>query len=70
VDKWWNVSHWLEVARGTGSTLTTFIYYTSPAGEGNAPQLAYGAALLLIGVVLTLNLAAVLIGRRYSRARG
>jgi phosphate transport system permease protein len=33
VDKWWNAAHWLEVARGTGSTLTTFIYYTSPAGD-------------------------------------
>lgn len=70
VDHWWNVANWAEVIRGTGSTLTTFIYFASPAGEGNAPVLAYGAALLLILLVLTLNLLAVLIARRGARVRG
>ena len=64
VDKWWQASKWLTVLRGTGSTLTTYIYFNSPAGEGNAPQLAFGAALVLIGLVLVLNLIAALIGRR------
>jgi phosphate transport system permease protein len=68
VDDWWQIGHWLEVMRGTGSTLTTFIYFNSPAGEGNSPALAYGAALVLMAVVLALNIAAVVVGRR--RARG
>ncbi len=64
VDNWWNASQWLTVLRGTGSTLTTFIYFNSPAGEGNAPLLAFGAALVLILIVLVLNIIAAFIGRR------
>jgi phosphate transport system permease protein len=41
--------------RGTGSTLTTYIYANSPAGEGSAPQKAYAAAFLLLLIVLALN---------------
>jgi phosphate transport system permease protein len=41
--------------RGTGSTLTSYIFAFSPAGEGNAPQKAYAAAFLLLLVVLLLN---------------
>ena len=63
VDNWWQVGNGLTVLRGTGSTLTTFIYYNSPAGDGNSPELAFGAALLLIGVVLVLNLTAMLVSR-------
>jgi phosphate transport system permease protein len=65
-DQWWLVQNALPVLRGTGSTLTTFIYYNSPAGEGNSPQLAFGAALLLIGVVVAMNLAATRIARFQS----
>jgi len=68
-DNWWQAPHWLEVLRGPGSTLTTFIYFTSPAGEGNATGLAFGAAAVLVLVVLVLNLAALLIAR-LSAARG
>ena len=50
--------------RGTGSTLTTYVYGTSPAGEGNAPQKAYAAAVVLLAIVLALNGAVALIGRR------
>ncbi len=64
VDNWWDPSQLATVLKGTGSTLTTFIYFNSPAGEGNAPQLAFGAALVLIGVVLVLNIIAAFIGRR------
>ncbi|TLM90917.1 MAG: ABC transporter permease subunit, partial [Actinobacteria bacterium] len=67
VDNWWNVAHAAEVLRGTGSTLTTFIYFSSPAGEGNAPDLAYGAALVLMTLVLILNSVAVFIGRRGAK---
>jgi len=41
--------------RGTGSTLTSYVFNNSPAGEGNAPQKAYAAAFLLLIIVLILN---------------
>jgi phosphate transport system permease protein len=41
--------------RGTGSTLTSYVFNNSPAGEGNAPQKAYAAAFLLLILVLILN---------------
>ncbi len=41
--------------RGTGSTLTSYVYSNSPAGEGNAPQKAYAAAFVLLMIVLALN---------------
>ncbi len=45
----------LGFLRGTGSTLTSYILYTSPAGEGNAPQKAYAAAFVLLAIVIALN---------------
>jgi phosphate transport system permease protein len=53
----------LGLLRGTGSTLTSYVYNASPAGEGNAPQKAYAAAFVLLLIVLTLNAAVDLIGR-------
>jgi phosphate transport system permease protein len=41
--------------RGTGSTLTSYVYTNSPAGEGGAPQKAYAAAFVLLMIVLLLN---------------
>jgi phosphate transport system permease protein len=41
--------------RGTGSTLTSYVFNNSPAGEGNAPQKAYAAAFVLLMIVLALN---------------
>jgi len=46
----------IDLLRGTGSTLTSYIYENSPAGEGGAPQKAYAAAFLLLIFVLGLNL--------------
>ena len=43
------------VLRGTGPTLTSYIYENSPAGEGLAPQKAYAAAFVLLLIVLALN---------------
>jgi phosphate transport system permease protein len=43
------------VLRGTGGTLTTYVYENSPAGEGSAPQKAYAAAFVLLVMVLVLN---------------
>jgi phosphate transport system permease protein len=41
--------------RGTGSTLTSYVYYDSPAGEGNSHEKAYAAAFVLLMIVLALN---------------
>ena len=56
--------------RGTGSTLTSFVYNNSPAGEGNAPQKAYAAEFVLLVVVVGLNFAVDLISRRRSAPAG
>jgi phosphate transport system permease protein len=53
--------------RGTGSTLTSYVYNNSPAGEGNAPQKAYAAAFVLLMVVLGLN---ALVTRLTGERRG
>jgi phosphate transport system permease protein len=45
----------LSTLRGTGSTLTSYVYNNSPAGEGNAPQKAYAAAFVLMVIVVGLN---------------
>jgi phosphate transport system permease protein len=54
--------------RGTGSTLTSYVYNNSPAGEGNAPQKAYAAAFVLLMIVLALN--ALVIALTGARERG
>ncbi|HEY5506467.1 MAG TPA: phosphate ABC transporter permease PstA, partial [Coriobacteriia bacterium] len=64
VDKWWQVGNWLPVLRGAGSTLTTYAYFNSPAGDGNSPGAAFGAAFILICIVLLFNVGAVLLFRR------
>jgi phosphate transport system permease protein len=56
--------------RGTGSSLTSYIYENSPAGEGGAPQKAYAAAFVLLIFVLVLNLIVDKIGRSHARASG
>ena len=56
----------LSTLRGTGSTLTSYVYNNSPAGEGNAPEKAYAAAFVLLMIVIVLNFAVDLISRRRS----
>jgi phosphate transport system permease protein len=53
--------------RGTGSTLTSYVYNNSPAGEGNAPDKAYAAAFVLLMVVIALNFGIDLITSRRAR---
>jgi phosphate transport system permease protein len=53
----------LDTLRGTGSTLTSYVYNNSPAGEGNAQQKAYAAAFVLLIVVIGLNFVVDLLGR-------
>jgi phosphate transport system permease protein len=60
----------INVLRGTGSSLTGYIYENSPAGEGGAPQKAYAAAFLLLIFVLLLNLIVDRIGRAQASATG
>jgi phosphate transport system permease protein len=60
----------LNVLRGTGSTLTSYIYDNSPAGEGAAPEKAYAAAFVLLALVLALNFLVERIGRSQADASG
>jgi len=53
----------LGTLKGTGSTLTSYVYNNSPAGEGGAPEKAYAAAFVLLIVVIFLNFAIDLIAR-------
>jgi phosphate transport system permease protein len=54
----------ISTLRGTGSTLTSYVYNNSPAGEGNAPQKAYAAAFVLLLIVIALNFAVDLLTQR------
>jgi phosphate transport system permease protein len=54
--------------KGTGGTLTTYVYNNSPAGEGGAPQKAYAAAFVLLIIVILLNFGIDLIARRSQPA--
>jgi len=60
----------IGLLRGTGSSLTSYIYDNSPAGEGGAPQKAYAAAFVLLIFVLALNLLVDRIGRAQASATG
>jgi phosphate transport system permease protein len=57
----------LGFLRGTGSTLSSYIYNNSPAGEGNAPQKAYAAVFILVLIILALNAIVGRIARIGSR---
>jgi phosphate transport system permease protein len=54
----------LGTLRGTGSTLTSYVYNNSPAGEGNAPQKAYAAAFVLLVIAVILNFGVDLIAKK------
>ncbi len=60
----------LNVLRGGGSSLTSYVYDNSPAGEGLASQKAYAAAVLLLLFVLLLNLAVERFARANARSGG
>ena len=57
----------LKTLRGTGSTLTSYVYQYSPTGEGNQPTKAYAAAFVLLLMVLLLNASVDLVARRGRR---
>lgn len=60
----------LGFLRGTGASLTSYVYDNSPAGEGNAADKAYAAAFVLLLFILALNGAVGLIGRARARSSG
>ncbi len=55
--------------RGVGSTLTSYVYNNSPAGEGNSPQKAYAAAFVLLMIVLALNALVTRLSKQRSGKR-
>jgi phosphate transport system permease protein len=57
-----------KTLQGTGSTLTSYVYNNSPAGEGGAPQKAYAAAFVLLLLVIALNFGVDRISR--DRTKG
>ncbi len=60
----------VDVLKGTGSTLTSFVFQNSPAGEGNAPDKAYAAAFVLLSLVILLNLIVNRITRKGKQVWG
>jgi phosphate transport system permease protein len=60
----------INILRGTGSSLTSYVYDNSPAGEGGAPQKAYAAAFVLLVFVLGLNMIVDRIGRAHASSTG
>lgn len=52
---------------GTGSTLTSYVFNNSPAGEGNAPEKAYAAAFVLLLIVVFFNFVIDTIATRRQR---
>jgi phosphate transport system permease protein len=57
-----------RILSGTGSTLTTYVFNNSPAGEGQAPQKAYAAAFVLLVLVIGLNFAVGALGGNERRS--
>jgi len=59
---WYSPGNWMSTLKGTGLTLTSYIYYTSPVGEGNNYAVAFGASLVLIIIIILLNLLTAMLG--------
>jgi phosphate transport system permease protein len=57
----------LSNLRGTGSTLTSYVYANAPTGEANQPTKAYAAGFVLLSMVLLLNFAVDVAARRGRR---
>jgi phosphate transport system permease protein len=62
---WWHPNNLMSTFRGTGTTLTAYIYNASPAGELPSLAKSYGAAFVLVVVILLLNGFVVLGSRRF-----
>jgi phosphate transport system permease protein len=55
--------------RGTGSTLTSYVFDNAPTGDFNQPNKAYAAAFVLLAIILLLNLLVDVFGRRSRELR-
>ncbi|HTU86988.1 MAG TPA: ABC transporter permease subunit [Solirubrobacteraceae bacterium] len=58
----------LGLLRGTGDTLTGYIYYNAPTGDGNQQDKAYAAAFVLMLMVLALNVGVDIVVNRSRKA--
>ncbi len=54
----------LGLLRGTGSTLTSYVFQNAPTGDYNQPNKAYAAAFVLLLIVLALNGVVEVVVRR------
>ena len=54
----------LSTLRGTGLTLTSYIYDNAPTGDLNQPNKAFAAALVLLMMVLVINVFVDIFGRK------
>ncbi len=59
----------LSTLRGTGSTLTSYIFDNAPTGDLNQPNKAYAAAFFLLLIILALNVVVDIFGRRSKELR-
>lgn len=59
----------LSTLRGTGSTLTSYIFDNAPTGDLNQPQKAYAAAFVLLVIILLLNVIVDVFARRSRELR-
>jgi phosphate transport system permease protein len=59
----------LSTLRGTGSTLTSYVFDNAPTGDLNQPNKAYAAAFVLLVVVVILNVIVDVFGRRSRELR-
>ena len=59
----------LGTLRGTGSTLTSYVFDNAPTGDLNQPNKAYAAAFVLLLIVLGLNIIVDVFGRRSKDLR-
>lgn len=59
----------LDWLRGTGSTLTSFVYDNAPTGDLNQPQKAFAAALILLVMILVINVAVDIFGRKARKLK-
>lgn len=63
-EHWYDPSHWSQTLHESGPTLTSYIYYASPAGEGSDSSAALGAAFVLILLMLLVNAGIDLVAKR------
>lgn len=59
----------LKTLQGTGSTLTYYIFYYAPTGDGNQAGKAYAAAFVLLIAVLVVNASVDIFSRRARELR-